>query len=142
MGRGGAGDVKLDQARAKDFDALLSPGGVLNPDSLRMQPEAVKFVKAFFDAGKKVAAICHGPWRIIEAGVVKGRRIASWPSLKTDLRNAGAEWVDEEVVVDGNLISSRKPADLPAFNCEMVGLFARRRPAGAIADRKRSWSGG
>jgi protease I len=102
--------VKLDQARAKDFDALLSPGGVLNPDSLRMQPEAVKFVKAFFDAGKKVAAICHGPWSIIEAGVVKGRRIRRG--------------------------SSRKPADLPAFNCEMVGLFARRRPAGAIADRK------
>ena len=89
--------MKLDQARAKDFDALLLPGGVLNPNSLRIQPEAVKFVKALFDAGKKVAAICHGPWSIIEAGVVKGRQIASWPFLKTDLRNAGADWVDEEV---------------------------------------------
>ena len=86
---------------------------MINPDKLRMQPQAVAFVKAFFDAGKPVAAICHGPWTIIEAGAARGRRIASWPSLQTDLRNAGAEWVDQEAVVDGNLVSSRKPDDIP-----------------------------
>ena len=118
-------DVPLDRARPGDFDALHLPGGVMNPDKLRMQPKAVEFVKAFFDAGKPVAVICHGPWTILEAGVVRGRRITSWPSLKTDLRNAGAQWVDEEVVVDGNLVSSRKPDDLPAFNRQMVELFAR-----------------
>ena len=99
----------------------------MNPDKLRMQPAAVDFVKAFFDAGKPVAAICHGPWTIIEAGAARGRRIASWPSLKTDLRNAGAEWVDEEAVVDGNLVSSRKPDDIPAFNRAMIDLFSRAR---------------
>jgi protease I len=118
-------DVPLDQARPDDFDALLLPGGVLNPDKLRMQPRAVSFVKAFFDAGKPVAAICHGPWSVIEAGAAQGRRIASWPSLKTDLRNAGAEWMDKEVVVDGNLVSSRKPDDIPAFNREMIKLFSQ-----------------
>ena len=102
-------DVPLAEADPSDFDALLLPGGVLNPDRLRMQPAAVDFVRAFFDAGKPVAAICHGPWTVIEAGAARGRRIASWPSLKTDLRNAGAEWVDEPVVVDGDLVSSRKP---------------------------------
>ena len=117
-------DVPLDGARPDDFDALLLPGGVFNPDSLRMQPKAVAFVKAFFDAGKPVASICHGPWTIIEAGVAHGRRIASWPSLKTDLRNAGAEWVDQEVAVDGNLVTSRKPDDIPAFNRAMIDLFA------------------
>jgi protease I len=123
-------DMPLDQARPDDFDALLLPGGVLNPDKLRMQPKAVAFVKSFFDAGKPVAAICHGPWTIIETGAARGRRIASWPSLKTDLRNAGAEWVDQEVVVDGNLVSSRKPDDIPAFNREMIALFSRaRQPA-------------
>jgi protease I len=101
----------------------------MNPDALRMHPKAVEFVKAFFDAGKPVAAICYGPWMVIEAGAASGRRIAAWPSLKTDLRNAGAEWVDEEVVVDGNLVSSRKPADLPAFNRAMLERFAQgRRP--------------
>ncbi|HEX4769487.1 MAG TPA: type 1 glutamine amidotransferase domain-containing protein [Bryobacteraceae bacterium] len=115
----------LNQARPGDFDALLLPGGILNPDKLRMQPKAVQFVKAFFDEEKPVAAICHGPWTIIEAGVADGRRIASWPSLKTDLRNAGAEWVNEEVVVDKNLVSSRKPDDIPAFNREMIGLFSK-----------------
>lgn len=128
-------DVRLDQAHPEDFDALLLPGGVLNPDSLRMQPAAVQFVKAFFDAGKKVAAICHGPWSIIEAGAARGKRIASWPSLKTDLHNAGAQWVDEEVVVDGNLVSSRKPADIPAFNREMIGLFGHT-AANSIDRRK------
>jgi len=122
-------DVPLTQARAEEFDALLLPGGVMNPDRLRMQPPAVAFVKAFFTAGKPVAAICHGPWTIIEAEAARGRRIAAWPSLKTDLRNAGAEWIDEEVVVDGTLVSSRKPDDLPAFNREMVALFGRSQSA-------------
>jgi protease I len=120
-------DVALDQAQPDDFDALLLPGGVMNPDALRMQAKAVEFVKAFFDAGKPVAVICHGPWTVIEAGAARGRRIASWPSLKTDLRNAGAEWLDQEVVVDGNLVSSRKPDDLPAFNRAMLALFSRAR---------------
>jgi protease I len=118
-------DIHLDRAHPGDFDALHLPGGVLNPDKLRMQPKAVAFVKAFFDAGKPVAVICHGPWTVIEAGVARGRRIASWPSLKTDLRNAGAEWMDEEAVVDGNLVSSRQPTDIPAFNQAMIELFAR-----------------
>jgi protease I len=117
----------LGDSAPKDYDALLLPGGVMNPDRLRMQPKAVEFVRAFFSAGKPVAAICHGPWTIIEAGFARGRRIASWPSLETDLRNAGAEWVDREVVVDGNLVSSRKPDDIPAFNREMLALFARAR---------------
>ncbi|MEG4944685.1 type 1 glutamine amidotransferase domain-containing protein [Microcoleus sp. F4-D5] len=117
-------DVALDQAQSQDFDALLLPGGVINPDSLRIQPKAIAFIKSFFDAGKPVASICHGPWTIIEAGAARGRRIAAWPSLKTDLRNAGAEWVDREVVVDGNLVTSRMPDDIPAFNREMIGLFS------------------
>jgi protease I len=117
-------DDPLDKAKAQAFDALVLPGGVINPDRLRMQPNAVSFVKAFFDAGKPVAAICHGPWTIIEAGAARGRRMASWPSLKTDVKNAGAQWADEEAVVDGNLLTSRKPDDLPAFNREMIGLFA------------------
>jgi protease I len=115
---------QLDEAEARDFDALLLPGGVRNPDHLRMQPKAVEFVKAFFDANKPVAAICHGPWTIVEAGKARGRKITSWPSLKTDLRNAGAEWVDQEVVVDGNLVSSRNPDDIPAFNREMLRVFS------------------
>lgn len=127
-------DVPLDRARADEFDALLLPGGVMNPDRLRMQPRAVEFVRSFFDAGKPIAAICHGPWTIIEAGAAGGRRIASWPSLKTDLRNAGAEWVDQEVVVDRNLVSSRKPDDIPAFNREMINLFSHAR-AGAAGSR-------
>ncbi len=120
-------DVALDRARPNDFDALLLPGGVMNPDTLRMLPRAVAFVKAFFDAGKPVAVICHGPWTVIETGAARGRRIASWPSLKTDLRDAGAEWMDQEVVVDGNLVSSRKPDDIPAFNREMIKLFGGAR---------------
>ncbi|HEY2155681.1 MAG TPA: type 1 glutamine amidotransferase domain-containing protein, partial [Isosphaeraceae bacterium] len=120
-------DAALSESNPDDFDALLLPGGVMNPDRLRMQPAAVDFVKAFFGSGKPVAAICHGPWTVIEAGAARGRRIASWPSLKTDLRNAGAEWVDEEVVVDDNLVSSRKPDDIPAFNREMISLFGRSR---------------
>jgi protease I len=115
----------LDGAAPDQFDALLLPGGVMNPDHLRMNPKAVKFVKAFFDAGKPVAAICHGPWTIIEAGAARGRTITSWPSLKTDLQNAGAKWVDQEVAVDQNLVSSRKPDDIPAFNRETIKLFAQ-----------------
>jgi protease I len=120
-------DVPLARATPDDFDGLLLPGGVMNPDRLRMQPAAVAFVRAFFDRHKPVAVICHGPWTVIEAGVARGRRIASWPSLKTDLRNAGAEWLDQEVVVDGNLVSSRKPDDIPAFNRSMIEQFSKAR---------------
>jgi len=120
-------DMPLDSARSEDFDALLLPGGVINPDMLRALPEAVAFVKAFFDARKPVASICHGPWTIIEAGAARGRRLTSWPSLMTDLKNAGAEWVDEEVVVDQGLVTSRKPDDIPAFNPAVIKLFASAR---------------
>jgi len=125
-------DLKLDDARPQDFDALLLPGGVINPDKLRMIPAAVQFVKAFFEAGKPVAAICHGPWMVVEADKASGRRMTSWPSIRTDLRNAGAEIVDQEAVADGNMLTSRKPDDIPAFNREMLKLFAappRRRQA-------------
>lgn len=118
-------DVALDGANPQDFDALLLPGGVINPDSLRTQPKAVAFIQAFFDAGKPVGAICHGPWTIIEAGAARGRQIAAWPSLKTDLRNAGAEWMDQEVVVDGNLVSSRMPDDIPAFNRALIARIGQ-----------------
>ncbi len=117
-------DVPLAEANADNFDALLLPGGVANPDQLRMKPEAVDFIKKFFEAGKPVAAICHAPWTLIEADVVRGRKMTSWPSVKTDLINAGAEWDDEEVVVDAGLVSSRKPEDLPAFNKKMIEEFA------------------
>jgi|SRR5437588_3858758 protease I len=118
-------DLALDNAQPEEFDALLLPGGVMNPDNLRMIPKAVAFVKSFFDADKPVAVICHGPWTVIEAGAARGRRIASWPSLKTDLKNAGAEWVNEEAVTDGNMVSSRKPDDIPAFNRAMIDLFSK-----------------
>ncbi len=117
-------DVPLKKARAEDYDALVLPGGVMNPDKLRQDKQAVDFVKDFFRDHKPVAAICHGPWTLIEAEVVSGRRLTSWPSLKTDLRNAGAEWVDEKVVVDEGLVTSRKPADLPAFNKKMIEEIA------------------
>ena len=117
-------DKKLSEANAADYDALQLPGGWMNPDKLRVDPAAVAFVKSFFDAGKPVAAICHAPWTMIEAGVVQGRTMTSWPSLKTDLTNAGASWVDQEVVVDDNLVSSRKPDDLPAFIEQMIKAFA------------------
>jgi protease I len=125
-------DVPLESADANDFDALLLPGGVANPDQLRTNPKAVAFVRAFFDAEKPVAAICHGPWTLIDAGVTHGRKMTSWPSLKTDLTNAGAKWTDEEVVVDRKLVSSRKPQDIPAFNREMLALFGRE----TAADRR------
>ncbi|HEX2271775.1 MAG TPA: type 1 glutamine amidotransferase domain-containing protein [Pyrinomonadaceae bacterium] len=126
-------DMPLKRARSDDYDALLLPGGVKNPDQLRMLTRAVEFIDGFFAAGKPVAAICHAPWTLIEAEMVKGRRITSWPSLKTDLINAGAEWVDREVVVDHGLITSRKPADIPAFNQKMIEEFARNRYARRFA---------
>jgi protease I len=119
-------DVPLQQANPQDYDALLLPGGVMNPDKLRANPAAVRFVKSFVDAGKPIAAICHGPWTLIEAGAVRGKKMTSWPSLQTDLKNAGADWVDQQVVNDGNLVTSRKPDDIPAFNQEMVKLFAHQ----------------
>ena len=127
-------DMPLKRARSDDYDALLLPGGVRNPDKLRMLTRAVEFVDGFFATRKPVAAICHAPWTLIEAEMVKGRRITSWPSLKTDLINAGAEWVDREVVVDHGLVTSRKPADIPAFNQKMIeefaeGRYSRRRAA-------------
>ena len=117
-------DVPLEKAEASAFDALLLPGGVANPDQLRTQPQAVQFVHEFFESGKPVAVICHGSWTLIEAGVVRGRTITSWPSLRADLRNAGANWVDQEVVADKGLVSSRKPQDIPAFNRKMIEEFA------------------
>jgi protease I len=123
-------DQVLDDADPEDYGALVLPGGVINSDALRMQPKAVAFVKAFFDAGKPVGVICHGSWTMIEAGAARGHRMTSWPSLKTDLENAGAHWVDEQVVVDGQLVTSRKPDDLPAFNREITRLFAHAGHAG------------
>ncbi len=117
-------DVQLNNARSEDFDALLLPGGVANPDQLRIIPRAVSFVREFFEAGKPVAAICHGLWPLIDAGVAKGRTVTSWPSLKADLMNAGGTWVDKEVVTDNGLVTSRKPDDIPAFNRKMIEEFA------------------
>ena len=117
-------DVPVAQAEADAYDALLLPGGAMSPDKLRILPEVQRFVRRFFDSGKPVAAICHGPWTLIDAGVVEGRRLTSWPTLRTDLINAGADWVDEEVVVDDGLVTSRKPEDIPAFNARMVEHFA------------------
>ena len=117
-------DATVDDVRADDFDALMLPGGVMNPDKLRMDQRAVQFVRSFLLAGKPVAAICHAPWMLIEADVVRGRTVTSWPSLRTDLRNAGADWVDREVVTDEGLVTSRKPDDIPAFNRKMIEEFA------------------
>jgi protease I len=119
-------DVPLAQARPENFDAILLPGGVINPDSLRMDADAIAFAQAFLDAGKPVASICHGPWTLIETGKVRGRRMTSWPSLQTDLENAGVDWRDQETVVDGNLLTSRKPDDISAFNREMIELLRAR----------------
>jgi protease I len=126
-------DLALDKAKPSDYDALLLPGGALNPDMLRTLPKAVGFVEAFFEADKPVAAICHASWTLIEADVVRGRTLTSWPSIATDLRNAGADWVDREVVVDDNLVTSRKPDDIPVFNKEMLALFASARQPAAAA---------
>jgi protease I len=117
-------DAVVADADPSSYDGLVLPGGVANPDALRMNEDAVTFIREFVESDRPVAAICHAPWTLVEAGVVSGRRMTSWPSLQTDLRNAGAEWVDEEVVVDRNLVTSRKPDDLPAFNDAMVELFA------------------
>jgi protease I len=124
-------DETLDSADAEDFDALLLPGGVANPDKLRMTPEAVKFVANFVKEQKPIAAICHGPWMLVETRAVTGVTLTSWPSLKTDINNAGGTWVDREVVVDGNIVTSRKPDDIPAFNRKMLELFreSRKKPA-------------
>ncbi len=117
-------DLTLDEAKPEEFDALLLPGGVMNPDTLRMTPRAVQFVKQIVDAGKPVAAICHGPWTLVEANVIRGKKLTSWPSLKTDIDNAGGHWVDSEMVCDHGLVTSRKPADIPAFNRGMIKEFS------------------
>jgi protease I len=126
-----ANKVKVDrtaeEASADDYDALLVPGGVGNPDQLRGDENAVSFVRAFHEAGKPMAVICHGPWVLVESGAVRGRRVTSWPTLETDIRNAGGEWVDHDVVVDGNVVTSRKPDDIPAFNREMLRIFSGER---------------
>jgi protease I len=118
-------DKTLQQANPQDYDALVLPGGVMNPDHLRMNPAAVDFVRRFVNTGRTVAAICHGPWMLVEAGVVNGKSITSWPSLKTDLKNAGANWVDKEVCTDGQFITSRKPDDIPAFNHTIIDALSR-----------------
>jgi protease I len=128
-------DVPLGQARAGDYDALLLPGGVMNPDMLRINQQAVQFVKEFVDAGKPIAAICHGPWTLIEAGAVRGRTITSYPSLQSDLRNAGANWVDQEVVTDNGLVTSRNPQDIPAFSRKMIEEFGEGRHERAAGGR-------
>jgi len=125
-------DRAVKDANPSDYDALVLPGGQMNPDNLRVDKDAVSFIRNFTDSGKPVAAICHGPWTLIEAGVVRGRTMTSWPSLKTDLKNAGAEWVDKEVVQDGNIITSRKPDDIPAFSQKLVeAISSSSRLAGA-----------
>lgn len=117
-------DRELSQADAATYDAIVLPGGVINPDALRLEPKAIDFIRSFARAGKPIAAICHGPWTLINAEAVQGKRMTSWPSLEADLRNAGAQWVDQEVVVDKGLVTSRKPDDLPAFCAKMVEEFA------------------
>jgi len=128
-------DIPLSDAKPLEFDALLIPGGLMNPDTLRSSPEALAFTQSFFKAGKPVAAICHGPWVLIDAGVVKGRKLTSWPAIQTDVKNAGGHWVDEEVVVDNGLVTSRKPDDIPAFNRKMIEEFAEgvHRPTSVAA---------
>jgi protease I len=120
-------DRTVEEARADDYDGLVLPGGVGNPDQLRGDENAVAFARSFFDQGKPVGVICHGPWTLIEAGVVRGRTLTSWPTLQTDIRNAGGNWVDQEVVVDNGLVSSRKPDDIPAFNAKLVEELAEGR---------------
>jgi len=140
-------DLPLSDAKPEDFDGLLLPGGVKNPDTLRMDPDAVDFTREFFNSGKPVAAICHGPWTLINAGVVSGKRMTSYPSLSMDLKNAGAEWVDEEVVVDNGLVTSRKPSDIPAFASKFIeelkegrhqrgkgSLYSKRQMSGSGVD--------
>ncbi len=130
-------DLALDDARPEEFDALMIPGGLMNPDTLRSTPEALEFVRHFFEESKPVAAICHGPWVLIDAGVVRGRTVTSWPAIKTDVKNADGNWVNEEVVVDNGLVTSRKPDDIPAFNKKMIeefceGKHAKQRETAAV----------
>lgn len=120
-------DLTLDEARPEEFDALMIPGGLMNPDSLRSNVDALEFTRHFFREGKPVAAICHGPWVLIDAGVVRGRILTSWPAIKTDVKNAGGKWINEEVVVDNGLVTSRKPDDVPAFNKKMIEEFCEGR---------------
>ena len=116
-------DLTLDEARPEEFDALMIPGGLMNPDALRSNEDALEFTRHFFREGKPVAAICHGPWVLIDAGVGRGRTLTSWPAIKTDVKNAGGNWVDKEVVVDNGLVTSRKPGDIPSFNKKMIEEF-------------------
>ena len=134
-------DTDFSSARIDDYDGLVIPGGVGNPDTMRTDDDAVEFVRSFFEAGKPVAVICHGPWMLVEADVVRGRKVTSWPSLETDIRNAGGNWVDQEVVTDHGLVTSRKPADLPAFNRKMIEEFAEGRHALAGAGASREQRG-
>jgi protease I len=131
-------DQSLDEADADQYDALVPPGGVANPDQLRMIPKAVQFVQSFAKESKPIASICHGPWLLAEAGVIKGKRLTSWPSIKTDLINAGAKWSDDKVVRDDWLVTSRKPADLPDFNREMIRMIAEIRERASAAKKARS----
>ena len=129
-------DLALEEARAGDFDALMLPGGVMNPDRLRTDSRAVDFVRAFFLAAKPVAAICHAPWMLVEADVIRGRTLTSWPSLRTDIRNAGGDWVDRDVVTDEGLVTSRKPEDIPSFNRKMIEEFAEGAHEGQRPDAR------
>lgn len=129
-------DLPLKSADPSQFDALLLPGGVQNPDKLRMDPQAVKFVQHFVDEGKPIASICHGPWMLVETGAVEGRTLTSWPSLKTDIQNAGGTWVDEQVILSNGIVTSRKPDDIPAFNREMIELFSKERTQGGKSSRR------
>jgi deglycase len=122
-------DRTLDEVRPEEYDALVLPGGVANPDRLRTNDKAVRFIRAIYEQHKPIAAICHGPWTLIEADIVRGRTMTSWPSLKTDLKNAGADWVDRDVVIDGGLVTSRKPDDIPAFNKAIIETFQKGVPA-------------
>lgn len=129
-------DARVADVKADEFDALVLPGGVMNPDQLRMNKLAVSFVRAFADQDKPIAAICHGPWMLVEADIARGHQLTSWPSLQTDLRNAGAEWKDETVIRDGKLVTSRNPKDIPNFNREMIRLFDEARTGASAGQRK------
>lgn len=124
-------DLHLSEARAADYDALVLPGGVMNPDKLRLHDDAIEFIRDFGRSGRPLAAICHGPWTLIDAGFAKGKHLTSWPSLRADLENAGARWEDQEVIVDGNLITSRKPDDIPAFTRALIHMLQERRAEAA-----------
>jgi protease I len=129
-------DRTFDEVKPTDYDGLVLPGGQINPDKLRIEPKAVAFVAEFVNSGKPVGAICHGPWLLVEAGVLKKRTLTSWPSVRTDIRNAGGHWVDEEVVTDGNLTTSRKPDDLPAFNNRLIQEFSQAKPSRSAEEKQ------